>query len=100
MNIQQLLPAYTRDLVSPFAPDRAVRLIVEGRMNSANARGNGNKAAKREAIVRSLTSTERQLHEVYSGLTHMGLTAADVDKFAERWTESRTRQPRRVNSHD
>ena len=86
-------------LFSPFAHECAVRPSLSERLSTANASGHGNKAAKRESQIRTLSDTERQLHEVFGGLTQMGLTASDVDRLAEQYTEGRTLRPRHNTPH-
>ncbi len=63
----------------------AVALVTESRLERAEACGKGNKAARREAIVRSFDFTD-----------DTPLSERDVDRLAEQWTESRAFKPRKA----
>ena len=96
--IDVLVPYYTAN-PAPMSKARAVHVIVEGRLNSHNARGHGNAATRRIELLRSQFEAEcdAATDEWYQ---ERELTEADVDALAEEHAAGRHFGARSVNFHD
>lgn len=90
MSLAELLPFYTDKLAVPFAEARAVKVLVASRLSVRNARGKGNKAAKRAARIRSAMACDG---------SPLVLTPRDIDILAERYAHRRMTVPA-MSFHD
>ncbi len=86
--------AYKVDEKVPWEPRKAVHTLVaanllSGHRHRCSERGAGNKAARREALVRSLSESNNPLP----------LTPSDIDRLAEEWQHRRKILPKE-NIHE